>query len=104
MVEYQEPTNEQLGKFLAVRGQTMGLNVSPEMLELQMDHNPELRRIGLEHHRKFVEEINEYSRKIQAGELRCEYIRPNGKQCPNHNTPGEIFCGLHKDRTPEEAP
>lgn len=94
--EYQEPTNKQLGSFLAVRAQSLGFDVPAELLELQMDHNPELRKIGLEHHRKFVEELNEFGRKMEAGELRCEHIRANGKQCPNHNEPGEIYCGLHK--------
>lgn len=97
MADYEEPTNKQLGSFLAVRGQLMGFDIPAELLELQMDHNPEFRRIGLEHHRQFVEELSEYSRKIEAGELRCEHIRPNGKSCPNHNEPGEIFCGLHKE-------
>lgn len=100
MAEYAEPTNEQLAKFLVIyAGQIPAfqhLSLVPEHLEMLLERKPEFREAGLRHHRQFVAQIDELSKKMQAGELQFEYIRPNGKKCPNHNEPGSMYCGLHK--------
>jgi hypothetical protein len=105
VAEYIEPTNEQLASFLAVYAaqlpafQLVRLSegeLNPEVLEFLLERRPDFREAGLRHHRAFCEQIDELSRKTEAGELQCMYIRPNGKQCPNHNEPGRLYCGLHK--------
>lgn len=104
--EYKEPTNKQLASFLAVYAshipafQLVRLSegeLNPEVLEYLLERRPDFREAGLRHHRAFSEQIEELSRKTEAGELQCMHIRPNGKQCPNHNEPGRLYCGLHGD-------
>lgn len=98
--EYVEPTNEQLAKFLVIYAAQIPafqhLSLVPAHLEMWLERHPEFREAGLRHHRAFVEDLNEFSRKMEAGELQCDHIRPNGKRCPNYNEPGSMYCGLHK--------
>lgn len=100
--EYTEPTNEQLAKFLsATAPQIMGLEhldlrPDPGMLERILELRPDMRENALRYHRQFQDQIAEVTEKIVKGELQCEYIRPNGKKCPNFNEPGSMYCGLHK--------
>lgn len=98
--EHTEPTNEQLANFLAVYAKKFPafehISPNPAMLEFLLENRPEFREAGLRHHRQFVEGIDELVKKMTLGELQCEHIRPNGKQCPNHNEPGSYYCGLHK--------
>lgn len=98
--EYTEPTNEQLANFLVVYAKHIpgagGLQLSPPHLELLMNNNPGFRAGALRHHRNFQDTISKLSEKMDKGELQCEYIRPNGKKCPNFNEPGRMYCGLHK--------
>lgn len=100
VTEYQEPTNEQLASFLVVYAKQipgMGdLQLDAPLLERLMDENPQFRAGALRHHKKFQEEIVAFGVKIAKGELQCEHIRGNGKRCPNHNEPGDFYCGLHK--------
>lgn len=95
-----EPTNEQLANFLMVYARQIpeaaDLDLSAPVLESLMSQNPKFRAGALRHHREFQQRINELGAKMEAGELQCEYIRPNGKQCPNHNQEGSPFCGLHQ--------
>lgn len=99
--EYTEPTNEQLANFLSVYTRNIPdlrhLNVSPAVLELVLERNPEHRATALRHHRAFQKQIDHLTAKVQAGELPCEHIRSNGRHCPNYNEPGSHYCGLHKD-------
>lgn len=103
--ERQDPSNEQLANFLAVYASSnyrfASLKVSPAILEHIFDNNEEQRQVALRIHHRFKARIDEMIRKTQAGELPCQYIRSNGKQCPNYNRPGSLFCGLHQDE--EEA-
>lgn len=98
---YKEPTNEQLANFLIVyAGQvpgTEGLQLSPPILELLMNNNPQFRAGALRHHRMFHERLVEMTKKAALGQLPCQHIRPNGKQCPNFNQPGSYYCGLHQE-------
>lgn len=100
-LEYIEPTNKQLASFLVVYVQQIPamaqLNLNAYILERILEQNSEFRTNGLKHHRQFQKKIIEHSKKMEAGELQCEYIRPNGKHCPNFNAPGSYYCGLHKD-------
>lgn len=98
--EYVEPTNEQLANFLVVYAPQIfpgseNLQLSPPILEMLLNNHPEKREGALRHHRKFVEETNKFVKKMAAGELQCEHIRPNGRRCPNANEPGRMYCGLH---------
>lgn len=106
MTEYTEPTNEQLAKFLAIYAehipawQALRLSdtpVSPAILEKLLESRPEFREAGLRHHRKFQEDIIKHAVAMSNGELQCEHIRENGRRCPNHNEPGSVYCGLHKE-------
>lgn len=98
---YKEPTNKQLASFLVVYAKHIpafsGLVLIEPMLELQMDRHPEFRVAALRRHREFQEQMHEASKKLDAGELQCEYILKSGKQCPNRNEPGNMYCGLHKE-------
>jgi hypothetical protein len=95
---YKEPTNEQLASFLAVYAKRFPafehISPNPAMLEFLLERRPEFREAGLRHHRQFVEGIDELLRKMHDGELQCEYIRPNGQRCKNHNEPGSYYCGI----------
>lgn len=93
--DYIEPTNAQLANFLVVYGQHWHL--SAPLLENLMILYPRLREEVLRHHRQFRDQINDLTEKMEAGELGCEYIRPNNKKCPNRNEPGSFYCGLHKE-------
>ena|ERR1700752_1025522 len=101
-----EPTNEQLANFIVIYGRTnpllAGLSVNPAMLELIFEHDEVARQRCLEIHQKFQARIAErgivLQKKIEEGTLPCEYIRPNGKPCPNFNEPGSLYCGLHQDK------
>lgn len=97
--EYTEPTNEQLARFLVVYAGHIpgaeGLQLSPPVLESLMSQNPKFREGALRHHRQFQDQIHELTKKMEAGELTCEHIRPNGKRCPNFNEPRSFYCGLH---------
>ena len=100
MAEYKEPTNEQLAKFLVVYiPASAGLDLSPDagVVYHLLETNDVLRQHALRHHRKFQQQIDEVTRLMEAGELTCEFVRPNGKRCPNHNQPGSYYCGLHMD-------
>jgi hypothetical protein len=111
VAEYTEPSNKQLANFLVVYAENLpafqrirlatGGSLNPAHLEMLLESNPEFREAGLRHHRQFVEQIDEITRKMAAGELPCEYIRPNGKRCPNYNEPGSMYCGLHKESNEE---
>lgn len=98
---YVEPTNKQLASFLIIYAQQIpemaSLQLNEAVLERLMDVNPRFRAGALQHHRRFQEQIHEVSRMINAGELQCEHILQSGKQCPNHNEPGYMYCGLHKE-------
>jgi len=105
MSEYTEPSNKQLANFLVIYAENLPAfqrirlaagPLNPAHLEMLLESNPEFREAGLRHHRQFVEQIDEITKKMAAGELQCEYIRPNGKKCPNFNEPGSMYCGLHK--------
>lgn len=97
--EYAEPTNKQLANFLVVHAKRVpelaALQLNSATLEKLMDMNPGYRAGALRHHRRFQDELNELKHKIQAGELQCEHILQSGKQCPNRNEPGRMYCGLH---------
>lgn len=101
MAEQTEPTNEQLGRFLAIYAKQFpgldSLNVGADVLESMLDRNPAYREAAIRHHQRFQNQIDEMLNKMKKGELRCEHIRPNGKKCPNFNEPGSFYCGLHKD-------
>lgn len=98
--ESSEPTNEQLANFLVVYAasipQLQGFELNPVILEMQLE-NPIFREAGLKHYRAFQKDMNKHFVQMKKGELQCEYIRPNGKKCPNHNEPGSFYCGLHKE-------
>ena len=106
--EYTEPTNEQLASFLMVYAhgipEMAGLNLNEGILKRLMDLNPIFRKGALRHHRRFQEQIHEVHRKINAGDLLCEHILLTGKQCPNRNEPGFMYCGLHKELHGEGEP
>jgi hypothetical protein len=97
--EHKEPTNKQLANFLLVHAkrspELANLQLNAPTLERLMDQNPMYRAGALRHHRRFQEELNELSRKVEVGELQCEHILNSGKKCPNRNEPGRMFCGLH---------
>lgn len=99
--EYIEPTNEQLANFLVVVAQSdprmAGLRLSPPILESLLSQRPEYRKTALAKHRIFQEQIREITRAMEAGQLQCEHILNSGKQCPNRNEPGIMYCGLHKE-------
>ena len=98
--EYIEPNNEQLAHFLSIAGpQITGINLRPDpyVLEQLLDKHPEFRENALKHHRHFQEKAWKLADKMEKGELQCEYIRPNGKRCPNYNEPGSMYCGLHQN-------
>ena len=98
--EYAEPTTEQLARFLVVYiPSTAGLDLSPDVNVVRhlLETNDILRQHALRHHRKFQDQIKELDQKMKAGQLPCQFIRPNGKQCPNYNQPGSYYCGLHID-------
>lgn len=101
LVSEEEPTNEQLANFLMIYAKHIpgmeALQLSAPHLELLMNNNPQFRAGALRHHKKFQQDIVATGMKIAKGELQCEHIRPNGKRCPNHNEPGDIYCGIHKD-------
>lgn len=98
--EYEEPTNQQLARFLVIYSRGLpgmeSLQINAAHLELLMNNNPEFRTGALRHHRAFQEEVFKHSQAVQAGTLQCEHIRENKKRCPNHNDPGSYYCGLHK--------
>lgn len=99
--EYIEPTNEQLASFLVISAQSdprmAGLRLSPPILESLLSQNPKYRAAALAKHRLFQEQIYQISRAMEAGQLQCEHILNSGKQCPNRNEPGIMYCGLHKE-------
>jgi hypothetical protein len=99
--EYTEPTNEQLASFLVVSAQsdprTAGMNLSPVYLEVLLSQNPRYREAALQKHRQFQDDLKELGRRYAAGKMQCEHILNSGKQCPNRNEPGNIYCGLHKE-------
>lgn len=101
MAEQEEPTNEQLAKFLVIYSKTIAeaedLKLNAFVLETIMDHDEKYRQAALRTYRQFQDHIDEMLGKMERGELRCEHIRPNGKKCPNFNEPGSFYCGLHKD-------
>lgn len=102
--EYEEPTNQQLARFLVIYAHGMpgmeALQINAPHLELLMNNSEKFRAGALRHHRAFQEEVFKHSQAIEAGTLQCEHIRPNKKRCPNHNEPGSYYCGLHK---PEDS-
>ena len=101
MIDYVEPTNEQLARFLIVYIPSQaGLDLHPDerIVRFLLESKPELRERALEHHRKFQDQIWELDRKMKAGQLPCGFVRPNGKPCPNYNQPGSYYCGLHIDQ------
>lgn len=104
--EYKEPTNEQLANFLVVYAQGIpqlqNLQLNPVILEMQL-RNSVFREAALKHHRGFCREVDILLEKVDKGELQCEHIRLNGKRCPNHNEPGNFYCGLHKGEENEES-
>lgn len=103
VAEYQEPTNEQLANFLVIYAKHLPafqhiMNdepLSPAILEMAFERQPGFREVGLRHHKKFQEDMNEYTQGIREGTIQCEHIRPNSKRCPNRNEPGRMYCGLH---------
>jgi hypothetical protein len=103
--EYTEPTNEQLARFLVVSAKSdprmEGLDLSPPILESLLSQNPRHREAALRKHRQFQEQVWEISRLLNEGKLQCEHILQSGKQCPNRNEPGIIYCGLHKEQHEE---
>jgi hypothetical protein len=100
--EYKEPTNEQLARFLVVHAKSdpriahLQLQLHAPTLELLMNNDPKYREAALLRHRQFQDQINEVTRLMNEGRLQCEHILKSGKQCPNHNLPGIMYCGLHK--------
>lgn len=99
--EYTEPTNAQLARFLVVQAKSdprmAGLQLSPPILESLLSQNPRHREAALIKHRQFQEQLNELTKAMNEGKLLCAHILLNGKQCPNHNEPGYVYCGLHKE-------
>lgn len=102
--KYTEPTDEQLARFLVVYAPMIlpgaeSLALSPPVIQTLLSENPTFKEAGLRHHRQFQEMIFEHTEKMEkGGELQCEFIRHNGKKCPNLNAAGSLFCGLHKDQ------
>lgn len=97
----QEPTNEQLANFLVIFAHTVpgaeDLELNASVLESILSHNEKYRQTALRNHRQFQRQAIETAEKMARGELPCAHIRPNGKNCPNFNEPGSLYCGLHKD-------
>lgn len=79
------------------------LDVSPTILELIFEKSPEHREWALGYHRRLQAQAKILAEKVLAGELQCEHIRQNGKQCLNRNQPGYFYCGLHKPKEDEQA-
>lgn len=100
MTQETEPSNKVLANFLVVYAQQIpqfqGLVLSSWEIERQLEI-PEFRKIALKYHKAFQQQIDDLHAKCVAGELQCDYIRPNGKKCPNRNTPGTYYCGLHQN-------
>lgn len=101
--EYKEPDNEQLANFLVnyapqlIGGErASGLNLNADILKKMLDETPLHRAAALRHHRAFSEEVHEQFKKMARGALQCDFVRQNGKRCPNFNEPGSFYCGLHK--------
>lgn len=104
--EYTEPTNEQLANFLVIHAKSdprfAGLMLSPPVLESLMSQRPDFRKAALIRHRRFQDQIHELAEKMAAGALQCEHTLQSGKQCPNRNEPGIMYCGLHKEEHEED--
>lgn len=96
-----EPSNEQLANFFTVYvkqiPQFQDLDPDPIILEKLFGMDLGFRETVLGYHREFQKKINTLHKQMEKGELQCEYIRPNGKRCPNHNQSGSYYCGLHQD-------
>jgi hypothetical protein len=107
MADETEPTNEQLANFLVVQARSdprmKDLRLSPPIIESLLSQRPDFREAALQRHRLFQEQIAEISRLLNEGKLQCEHILQSGKQCPNRNEPGIIYCGLHKEQHEEGA-
>lgn len=105
--EYKEPTNEQLAKFLVVYAKSIpgmeNFDLHAPILETMLAADPQYRAGALRHHRNFQKDIMEFAKKLAAGELQCEHIRPNGKRCPNWNQPDTLYCGLHQEDDDADA-
>ncbi len=95
-----EPSNEQLANFLVVYSKQIpsfeNVNLTSSSILFWLE-KPEFRKIALYHHQRFQDNMSELHRQMEKGELQCEHIRPNNKRCPNHNEPGNYYCGLHQD-------
>lgn len=105
--EYTEPTNAQLARFLVIQAQSdprmEGLKLSPPILESLLSQNPKHRAAALQRHRRFQEQIRHVSQMMDEGKLQCEHILKSGKQCPNRNEPGRMYCGLHGHEEEDEG-
>jgi hypothetical protein len=96
----KEPSNKQLANFLVVYAKQIpgfqDVQLNPVMIDIQLKV-PEFRKVALRHYQKFQQQITELHELMEAGDLQCDHIRTNGKKCPNRNTPGSYYCGLHQD-------
>lgn len=100
--EYTEPDNKALAKFLVmyaprIEGASQLANVNSEGLEELLEKNRVARMAALRHHHRFYQEMRLRFRKFEQGKLRCAYLLPNDKQCPNFNMPGSFQCEEHQD-------
>lgn len=105
--DYVEPSNEQLAKFMVVYSKTdpraAELHIDHHMLERIFDRQEKHRQACLKIHRRFQQEMLRHTAELIKGGLQCEYIRPNGKRCPNFNQSGSYFCGLHQESQDEDG-
>lgn len=107
--EYTEPDNEALAAFLVmyaprIEGASPLANINTEGLEELLETNRVARMAALRHHHRFYQEMRLRFRKFEQGNLRCAYLLPNNKQCPNWNMPGSFQCEEHQDVEGENPP
>jgi hypothetical protein len=98
--EYIEPSNEQLARFLVVYAKRIPemaiLQLDETSLKFLLDRNPLYRKGALRHHRRYQEELNKMATDMREGKLQCAHTLLSGKQCPNRNEPGTMYCGLQQ--------
>lgn len=96
--EYKEPTNEELARFLLIYAPRLvgehDFQLNPVILERLIGEKPEYRAAALRHHKQFYKEADILFKKLERGQLRCQYVRPGGKRCVNFNVPGSFYCGI----------
>jgi hypothetical protein len=107
--EYKEPDNEQLAQFMVIYaprlvGEQHDFQLNPIIIERLISQKPEFRAAALRHHKQFYDEAKDLFKKLERGQLRCLFVRENGKRCVNFNVPGSFYCGIesHNAEVDEE--